>query len=210
MSKSKNHPLTLPSRRKIRVINLQLWDSALAYDSYSFRGDPKSVNPRNPFQLVDSQINYDLDSEDELQELLGEEADSQDEDDYDSECQPGDCDGRGNDLELVTQGFIVPDDYVSDSSDSDVSHRDGENEAEHEIRKQQKAIEKEQKKQRHVFIKRLEDRMKQVFKLGVQMKPTVEHESLDGFYPSEYQAVSLTWDNSEIVQLPLKVKSEEK
>ena len=80
----------------------------------------RSVDPKDPFKMND-QINYDLDSEDELEELMGHDADDDaedDEEDYDSECPRGALDGKGDDLELVNEGWILPDDYVSDSSDS--------------------------------------------------------------------------------------------
>ena len=74
--------------------------------------------------------NYELDSEDELEELMGIDA-ANEEDDYDSEYSrvPA-IDGTGNDLELVNEGWLVPDDYVSDSSDSQATLYDGESEAE--------------------------------------------------------------------------------
>ena len=75
-------------------------------------------------------------------------------------------DGKGNDLDLIDDGFIVPDDYVSESDDDSIEPRDGENEAEFELRRQQKLLDREQKKQRHVFVKRLEERMRMTFKLG--------------------------------------------
>ena len=140
-SKTKTGPIF---GRPVRVVNLQLWDSILAFENYSFKGDTRSVNPRNPFQTVD-EINYELDSQDELQELMGEDADSW-EDEYDSECGPVRIDGKGDNQDLVDEGWIVPNDYISDSSDSDVTPRDGENEAEYELRRQQKQIEKEQKR----------------------------------------------------------------
>ena len=179
----------------MRVLNIQLWDSCIAYDNFSFNGNQRAVNPRDPLSKADESagVNYDLDSEDELQELLGEGMDS-DWDSEDSEARELQrdmlMDGKGNDLELINAGFIVPDDYFSDSDDqSSFCPRDGENEAEFELRRQQKQIEREQKRQRHVFQKRLEERMKAVFKLGGQMKPTIE---LEGNNPmTEYKAVSL-------------------
>ena len=45
---------------------------------------------------------------------------------------------QDNDSDLIEEGWIVPDDYFSDSEfdSSSVSKRDGENEAEYEIRRQ--------------------------------------------------------------------------
>ena len=108
-------------------------------------------------------------------------------------------DGKGNDLDLIDDGFIVPDDYVSESDDDSIEPRDGENEAEFELRRQQKLLDREQKKQRHVFVKRLEERMRMTFKLGKQMRPTIELLGGDGgddttvasAAATEYKAISL-------------------
>ena len=64
--------------RKVRVLNIELWDSCLAFESYSFKGNVLAVNPRNFMELNKDAnvINYDLDSEDELEERLGEDAES--------------------------------------------------------------------------------------------------------------------------------------
>lgn len=62
-------------------------------------------------------------------------ANDADADEYDSEYSRGpDIDGKGNNLELVNEGWLVPDDYVSDSSDEDVKPFENENEAEYELR----------------------------------------------------------------------------
>lgn len=65
--------------RKVRIVNIDLWDSCLQYESIAFNGKYSKVNPRNFLQQSDD-INYDLDSEDELEERLGENADSEDDD----------------------------------------------------------------------------------------------------------------------------------
>ena len=58
-----------------------------------------------------------MDSEDELQELLGEDAeDDWESDDSEAEEMLRFMDGKGNDLDLINDGFIVPDDYFSDES----------------------------------------------------------------------------------------------
>ena len=147
--------------RKVRIVNIDLWDSCLTFESTAFDGKYSSVNPRNFLQLS-ADVNYDLDSEDELEERLGENADSEDADDVNSE------DPRNDDRDLIEEGWLVPDDYISDndSADSDVPFLEGENEGEHELRIQQKRIMREQKKQRFAFQKRLEERMKAVFRLG--------------------------------------------
>ena len=160
--------------RNMRVINIRLFDSVLEYENFSFYTDLHCVNPRNPFQLNEVAINYELDSEDELQELMGDDANSDDNDEYDSEFSRGlELDGKGNDLECVNEGWLVPDDYFSDSDDSEVTPKQDENEAEYELRCQRRRIERERKRSRHVFQKRLEDRLQSLFQLGKQMRPVI-------------------------------------
>ena len=61
---------------RARVINIDIWDSALAYNNFVFhKGSLSRLNPRNPFQLDTDLIDYEMDSEDELAELLGEDVD---------------------------------------------------------------------------------------------------------------------------------------
>ena len=69
--------------RPLRLVNMHIWDSCLAFENFVFKGPVRAVNPRNPFEQVTDKmvVNYDLDSEDELQELMGEDA----EDDYESD-----------------------------------------------------------------------------------------------------------------------------
>ena len=87
------------------MLNVLLWDSCLTYEGYSFKGNTRSVNPRN-FLQQSKDINYELDSEDELEERLGEDADSQDSDDSDFFSQ----NPKEDDHDLVDEGWIVPDD----------------------------------------------------------------------------------------------------
>lgn len=47
-------------------------------------------------------------------------------------------DGKGNDLDLINDGFIVPDDYIDSEELSQISLRVGETEAEYNLRLQQK------------------------------------------------------------------------
>jgi len=177
-------------------VNIVIWDSVLMYENFSFRGAMSSVNPRNPFARNEDCFNYEQDSEDELEELLGHDANSQidaEEEEYDSEYPRGwQLTGSGDDLELVNEGWLVPDDYLS--SDSSVTRYDDENEAEHELRRQQKRIEREQKQVRHAYQKRIDERIKAAFSLGKQMKPTID---LDGRSDlTEYQVVSLLQSSS--------------
>ena len=140
-----------------------------------------------------------------MQEMLGEDMmDSEEEQEFDSVT--GELIKYGDaDSDLIEEGWIVPDDQFSDSEDqSSVTIRDGENEAEYELRRQQREIEREQKKHRHVAIKKLEDRMKAVFKLGRQMKPTIQHESR-GTITDEYTAVSLLQSKDDLKFCPLPI-----
>jgi len=43
------------NERPVRVINIDIWDSYLVYENYSFTKPPFLVNPRNPFQLSKNQ-----------------------------------------------------------------------------------------------------------------------------------------------------------
>ena len=143
---------------------MQIYDSYLYFENFSFKGrqvnssnqDPSSptmlmkLNPRNPFQTSDA-LNYDMDSEDEMQELMGEDMldSGEEEDEYYVESETGQviyskCSVTDNDADLEEEGWIVPDDYVSSDSD-DEQHsqmRMGENDAEFELRRQQREIEK--------------------------------------------------------------------
>ena len=81
---------------------MQIYDSYLYFENFSFKGrqvnssnqEPPTmlvkVNPRNPFQTSDA-LNYDMDSEDEMQELMGEDMldSGEDEDDYYVESETG-------------------------------------------------------------------------------------------------------------------------
>lgn len=83
---------------------MELWDSVVAYINVKIT---KNLSARNPY-LRYSRINYDLDSEEELDELNGENVDS------------GTSDKEESDVSsLVADGFIVADDYFSDSELSD-------------------------------------------------------------------------------------------
>ena len=73
-------------KRNRRVINIEIWDSWLAFEMFSFTKPTHTVNGRNPFKKSEQGlINYDLDSEDELAEYQGEDIDDDEEDYYGSE-----------------------------------------------------------------------------------------------------------------------------
>ena len=82
-----------------------------------------------------------MDSEEELQELLGEDMNSDGEEgDYDSETGEyynlAKLDAKGNDMDLINEGWIVDDDYISDSEGiSSLTEFEGENIAEYELRR---------------------------------------------------------------------------
>ena len=81
-----------PARRKTRiarVVNIEIDDCRLVYTDYTFsKSNISRLNPRNPFQEFDSLLNYEEDSEAELDDLLGADCnsdeDSSDEDSYGS------------------------------------------------------------------------------------------------------------------------------
>ena len=94
--------------RARRIINIEIWDSNLAYSSYVLENTTKLVNGRNPFlQNNSGQINYDIDSEEELADLMGENIG---EEDLSVNQEP-------EASELYEEGFIV---------DSDISEEDSE------------------------------------------------------------------------------------
>ena len=58
----------------MRLINIELYDSHLAYDNFSFTKPSLTVSGRNPLKQIESDlIKYDMDSEEELDEFLGED-----------------------------------------------------------------------------------------------------------------------------------------
>ena len=79
-----------------------------------------------------------------------------------------------DDQDLIEQGFIVPDDYFSDSiSSADEDPFPHETEFEYERRLQEKKRDREEKRQRHMFAHALKERMASIFNLGNQMVPIV-------------------------------------
>ena len=63
------------------------------------------------------EIDYEMESEDELQEIMGEDANSENVSLDSDELRK---DAYGNDLELVNEGWIVYDDYISDSDNDTI------------------------------------------------------------------------------------------
>lgn len=233
LTASKPHSLkkldnTSRHKRPVRVINIDIWDSYLVYENYSFSKQHNLANPRNPFQINESpnrDILYDLDSEEELMELLGE--DVEDEGDfYGSEDlsginaekrRAGGC-APEDDQDLIEAGFIVPDDYFSDSESSDEEDQfPHETELEYQKRMQKKKLEREDKRQRHKFATALRQRMTSIFNLGNQMVPLVvtsfdEKTNAEKFKElNEYKATSLAQNvqTQKFVTLPIAVSRKE-
>jgi hypothetical protein len=67
--------------RQRRVITIEIWDSSIAYFNYTFGQKPYAKLGRNSCQLLSEEdqqllgIDYDLDSEEELAEMLGDDVD---------------------------------------------------------------------------------------------------------------------------------------
>ncbi|KAL4499086.1 hypothetical protein ABPG72_016988 [Tetrahymena utriculariae] len=99
--------LDKPGRRKILVL---IHDFVRQYRNVYFDQQSKIINPRNFLSKDEDLIQYDLDSEDEEQELNAENIENE-EDDIDEEDQDDDDSAKQ---------FIVPDGYLSDEGfDSD-------------------------------------------------------------------------------------------
>ena len=106
-------------KRNRRVINIELWDSWLAYDNYPFTKLGEGLRGRNPFAKSETGlIDYDMDSEDELAEYQGEDINDDEEDYYGSElASKRKFIGRNDEAsELYEENFIVQSDYESDES----------------------------------------------------------------------------------------------
>ncbi|KAL4449932.1 hypothetical protein ABPG74_015051 [Tetrahymena malaccensis] len=102
-----SNKLNKPGRRKILVI---IHDFVRQYRNVYFDQQSKIINPRNFLSKDEDLIQYDLDSEDEEQELNAENIENE-EDDIDEEDQDDDDSAKQ---------FIVPDGYLSDEGfDSD-------------------------------------------------------------------------------------------
>ena len=57
-------------KRNRRLLNIEIWDSWLAFDMFSFTKPVHTVSGRDPFKKRErGPIDYDLDSEDELAEF---------------------------------------------------------------------------------------------------------------------------------------------
>ena len=103
------------SRRKsktkpvLRKINIEIDESRLAYYNFPFTKLATGLSGRVPFKKSELHLDYDIDSEEELNELVGEDLSSEHEDSY----------GEEDASELYDEGFIVSGDYISDDEGSD-------------------------------------------------------------------------------------------
>jgi len=95
----------LNKKRPKHRTNLFFFDSSRAYRHLTIE---KSliISPRNPFKLDTERVNYEIDSDEEIQELLAENIDTKSE-----ENEPPEEDEKLD--------FIVPDDYFSENEKSD-------------------------------------------------------------------------------------------
>ncbi len=85
-------------------------------------------------------INYEIDSEDELDDMMGENLNSGSEESFDSSVQS-----------LVDQGFIVADDYLSDSECNSETGDD--------------------LKERYIFARKAKERQEKLLSLSEVMTP---------------------------------------
>ena len=99
-----------------------LCDSQIAYVNHDFyKGALSLLNPRDPFELDEELLNYDMDSEEELDELFGEDVEGSDLD-YGEEI----VNEKGDDYDLVCEGFIVDDDEFSDTDSYESNDADAQ------------------------------------------------------------------------------------
>jgi len=89
-----------PPLNTYNALNIVIEDSYIKYTS-NFERKSFILDPRSPFKKDATIIDYDMDSEDEWNELNGEDLGA------DMECSESD---EGSEVEA---GFIVPDNYLS-------------------------------------------------------------------------------------------------
>ena len=99
--------MKIPSSRKI---NIEIDESRLAYYNFTFTKPATGLSGRTPFRKSEIHLDYDMDSEEEMNELLAEDLPSSEhEDSY----------GESDASELYDEGFIVNDDYISDDEEEE-------------------------------------------------------------------------------------------
>lgn len=111
-------------KRNRRLINIEIWDSWLAFEMFSFTKPIHAANGRNPFQMNEQGIiNYEMDSEDELAEFEGDDIGDDEEDYYGSEDESMRKKpiGRNDEAsELYDEGFLVGSDESESEEDFDL------------------------------------------------------------------------------------------
>lgn len=88
--------------------------STIVYTNYLW-SEQVDINPRDPFSRHPEIDTYSLDSEEELAEAMGERVDSDDQQNFDQD----------DDSSCFEDGFIVPDNYFSDSELDELLLEDG-------------------------------------------------------------------------------------
>ena len=110
-----------------RVINIEIYDSQLAYFNFTYaKSHPwqKLFNPRRPCDKYPEAcqkvgIDYDLESDEELAELQGEDVENEDQDKSCGTVEEAQ-DEEGNDIDLIEEGFIIRDeDAFSEDEEPD-------------------------------------------------------------------------------------------
>jgi hypothetical protein len=112
-SQRQKQPLRLRARR---VINIGIEGSELAYFNFTFtRSNPNQrvINPRRPCEKVPDAfqqvgLDYDLESDEELAEMQGEDVENDEQGRSDGTVEEAQ-DEEGNDMSLIEEGFIIKD-----------------------------------------------------------------------------------------------------
>ena len=94
-------------KRRKHIFN---FNSFMSYNGVIFDKQSKEITGRNPFKEDRNAVDYDLDSEDEWHELHCDDLEN------DQLLIEEDSELNGDDPELRQEGFIVPDDYLSQTS----------------------------------------------------------------------------------------------
>jgi len=108
------------------VINIEIYDSQLAYLNFTFaRALPtaKIFNPKRPCEKNPEAgnmvgIDYDLESDEELAELQGEDVENEDGVRSNASAESAQ-DEEGNDIDLIEEGFIIRDEDASASDEEE-------------------------------------------------------------------------------------------
>lgn len=98
------------------MINIEIYDSQLAYFNFTFGKchptqrlfNPKRPCDKNPEACNIVGIDYDLESDEELAELQGEDVENEDQAKSEGTIEEAQ-DEEGNDIDLIEEGFIIRD-----------------------------------------------------------------------------------------------------